>query len=115
MDETLQRLLQQAAQAIEGSRFREALDFLERTGVESLTSTGFWFLRGYAFRGLGDFESAADSFDAMTSPRPYRSPRSEEEAREELTRCSGTQFDPACVEAFFDALDQPAALKEAVG
>ena len=45
--------------------------------------------------------SIADSFDAMTSARPYRrSPRSEKDALEELVRCSGTQFDPRLVEIF---------------
>ncbi len=42
----------------------------------------------------------ADSFDAMTSLRPYRAPMSYKEAVEELKRCSGTQFDPVLVEAF---------------
>jgi HD-GYP domain-containing protein (c-di-GMP phosphodiesterase class II) len=42
----------------------------------------------------------ADAFDAITSDRPYRQARSVEEALAELRRCSGTQFDPACVEAF---------------
>ena len=42
----------------------------------------------------------ADSFDAMTSARPYRSPRSEDEALKEIMRCSGTQFDPRLVEIF---------------
>ena len=36
----------------------------------------------------------------MTSDRPYRRGVSYEEARAEISRCSGTQFDPACVEAF---------------
>ncbi|MDA8387431.1 MAG: HD domain-containing protein [Nitrospiraceae bacterium] len=44
--------------------------------------------------------SIADSFDAMTSTRPYRNPRSEDEALEEIVRCSGTQFDPRFVEIF---------------
>ncbi|MEJ2740153.1 MAG: diguanylate cyclase, partial [Dehalococcoidia bacterium] len=42
----------------------------------------------------------ADSFDAMTSLRPYRAPLSYKDAIEELKRCSGTQFDPELVEAF---------------
>ena len=42
---------------------------------------------------------ACDSFDAMTSERPYRTPMTAEEAMAELRRCSGTQFDPRVVEA----------------
>ena len=42
----------------------------------------------------------ADSFDAMTSTRPYRAPKSPADALEELERCAGTQFDPELVEAF---------------
>lgn len=42
----------------------------------------------------------ADSFDAMISDRPYRKGMSIAEARAEVRRCSGTQFDPICVAAF---------------
>jgi putative two-component system response regulator len=42
----------------------------------------------------------ADSFDAMTSDRPYRSAMPAAKAIEEVKRCSGTQFDPVVVEAF---------------
>jgi diguanylate cyclase (GGDEF)-like protein len=42
----------------------------------------------------------ADSFDAMTSLRPYRDPLSYKEAIEELKSCAGTQFDAKLVEAF---------------
>jgi response regulator RpfG family c-di-GMP phosphodiesterase len=41
-----------------------------------------------------------DTLDAITSDRPYRKARPLEVARAEIERCSGTQFDPACVEAF---------------
>jgi putative nucleotidyltransferase with HDIG domain len=44
--------------------------------------------------------SVADAFDAITSARSYRPARSTDEALEELMKCSGTQFDPAVVEAF---------------
>ncbi|HEY2066629.1 MAG TPA: HD-GYP domain-containing protein [Gemmatimonadaceae bacterium] len=36
----------------------------------------------------------ADTFDAMTTKRPYRGPLGELEVREELLRCRGRQFDP---------------------
>jgi HD-GYP domain-containing protein (c-di-GMP phosphodiesterase class II) len=42
----------------------------------------------------------ADSYDAMTSARPYRIARTQAEAILELRRCSGTEFDPKIVEAF---------------
>jgi len=42
----------------------------------------------------------ADTLDAITSDRPYRKARSFDAAREEILRCSGTQFDPAVVEVF---------------
>ena len=48
----------------------------------------------------------ADTFDAMTSDRPYRKALTVEAAREEIIRCSGTQFDPRCVQAFLLAWDK---------
>lgn len=44
--------------------------------------------------------SVADTFDALTSDRPYRPKNSKEDAIKEIVRCSGTQFDPAVVEVF---------------
>lgn len=45
--------------------------------------------------------SVADSFDAMTTNRPYRKGLSLDEAFEELRKYSGSQFDPHIVDAFF--------------
>ena len=44
--------------------------------------------------------AVADTLDAITSDRPYRKARSFDAAREEILRCSGSQFDPAVVEIF---------------
>lgn len=44
--------------------------------------------------------AVADTLDAITSDRPYRRARSFDVAREEILRCSGTQFDPSVVEVF---------------
>jgi response regulator RpfG family c-di-GMP phosphodiesterase len=44
--------------------------------------------------------AVADTLDAMTSDRPYRRALSYQEAREEISRESGRQFDPAVVQAF---------------
>lgn len=56
----------------------------------------------------------ADAFDAMTSARPYHEARSEEEAREELRRCAGSQFDPQVVERLIEILDENAARRERI-
>lgn len=42
----------------------------------------------------------ADSYDAMTSDRPYRKALTHDEAVIEIRKHGGTQFDPALVEAF---------------
>ena len=44
--------------------------------------------------------AVVDAYDAITSKRCYRSARESDVALEELRRYSGTQFDPAVVEAF---------------
>jgi putative nucleotidyltransferase with HDIG domain len=44
--------------------------------------------------------AVADALDAMISDRPYRKALSITYAREEIQRCTGTQFDPQVVEVF---------------
>jgi putative nucleotidyltransferase with HDIG domain len=44
--------------------------------------------------------AVADTLDAITSDRPYRKASSFDAARQEILRCSGTQFDPSVVEVF---------------
>jgi len=44
--------------------------------------------------------AVADAYEAMVSRRPYRKKLSKEEARKELKRCSGAQFDPTVVNVF---------------
>jgi putative nucleotidyltransferase with HDIG domain len=44
--------------------------------------------------------AVADAFQAMVEDRPYRARRSPLDAIQEVLRSAGTQFDPACVQAF---------------
>ena len=44
--------------------------------------------------------AVADTLDAITSDRPYRAAQSIRAAREEITRCSASQFDPDVVRTF---------------
>jgi putative nucleotidyltransferase with HDIG domain len=53
----------------------------------------------------------ADTFDAMTSTRPYRLALSKEVALKELLSCSGTQFDSKMVEAFIKAVSKERGLE----
>ncbi len=48
----------------------------------------------------------ADSYDAMTSKRSYSKPRTQEAVREEIVRCSGTQFDPDIAKYLLDMIDE---------
>ena len=50
--------------------------------------------------------SVADTFDAVTSERPYRPAMTAAEAKAEIRRVSGSQLDPRCVEALLSVLDR---------
>jgi len=54
---------------------------------------------------LAKIISIADSYDSMTSDRPYRPAPPREYAISELKKCSGTQFEPQAVEAFLSVLN----------
>jgi diguanylate cyclase (GGDEF)-like protein/putative nucleotidyltransferase with HDIG domain len=53
----------------------------------------------------GRILAVADAYEAMTADRPYRKALSESDARAELRRGAGTQFDPEVVGAFERVLD----------
>ncbi len=50
----------------------------------------------------------ADTFDAMTSTRPYRKGLDYSVAYDELNQFSGSQFDPQCVKAFISGMAKEA-------
>ncbi len=61
-------------------------------------------LRGDAISIEAKILAVADSFDAMTTDRPYRKAMSHQQAKEELLRCQGTRYDHSIVEALIRAL-----------
>ncbi len=67
-------------------------------------------LRGEKIPMEARIVAVADTFDAITTRRPYRESRSPEEAVDELRRVAGTQLDPEAVEAFVEAFPNPGTL-----
>ncbi len=72
-----------------------------------------WDGKGYpdglekeAISYLARIVSVVDSFDAMTSDRVYRKALTWDEAKAELRRCAGTQFDPKVTAEFLRMLDE---------
>ena len=57
-------------------------------------------LRGTDISLAARIVAVADTFDVMTSVRSYKKPGTAAEARAELARCAGTQFDANVVRAF---------------
>jgi len=55
---------------------------------------------------LARIAAVADTYDAMTSTRPYRTALSHEVAISEIKRCAGTQFDPKLAELFVKLSDK---------
>ena len=61
-------------------------------------------LKGEEIPIEGRIVCVADSFDSMTSDRPYRKAHNMKDAVVELIKCSGTYFDPNIVEVFIAML-----------
>jgi len=60
-------------------------------------------LKGEEMPIIARIVAVADTYDAMTTDRPYRRALTKETAIGELKRCSGIQFDREVVEAFIKA------------
>lgn len=63
-------------------------------------------LRGEGIPLAARIVAVADSFDAMTSERPYRSPLDLDDVVAQLEAGAGSQFDPRCVAAFMTVLQR---------
>jgi putative two-component system response regulator len=82
-----------------------------RSHHERLDGKGFPDgLRGEKIPIEARIVAVADSFDAMTTRRPYRESRPADAAVSELRRVAGTQLDPHAVEAFVEAFPEPGDL-----
>src|SRR5437763_12151888 len=106
----LERAIVEAHPAI-GSQIAEHVPGLDAVAPAIRHHHERWDGEGYP-DGLGGEEipleariiAVADSFSAMTAERPYCRRKRLHEARAELERCAGTQFDPEVVSVFCDGL-----------
>jgi two-component system response regulator RpfG len=57
--------------------------------------------------------AVADVYDALVSPRPYKQAWEVKDAEDYLHKHAGTQFDPICIEAFFERLDNISSIHKA--
>ena len=62
-------------------------------------------LKGEEIPYFARIAAVADTFDAMTSVRPYRTALPLDVVKEEFKKCSGTQFDPQIASVFLDILE----------
>ncbi len=85
----------------------QRVDYLRPASIVVLQHQEKWDGTGYP-AGLkgeeigigGRVFHVVDTLDAITSDRPYRRARGFADARAEIIRCRGTQFDPRVVDAF---------------
>ena len=85
----------------------QRVDYLRPASAIVLQHQEKWDGTGYPCGLLSDeivigarIFHVVDTLDAITSDRPYRRSRPFDEARDEIRRCRGTQFDPRVVDAF---------------
>ncbi len=96
-----------------GERILEPLDFLSDVKTIIRHHHERWDGRGYpdGIAGLDigtltQIMAVADAYDAMTSERPYRHARTQNDALSELRRCRGSQFDPGIIDEFVAAMTE---------
>jgi putative nucleotidyltransferase with HDIG domain len=103
-----------------GARMIERIPYLARAVPVVLHHHERWDGTGYPKGLLGEaiplgarLLSVVDTYDAMTSNRPYRAAASPEDALNEIVHLVGVQFDPTMVEAFRRCWEQGALAKAA--
>ena len=96
-----------------GYRMLAKMPYLHAASLIVLQHQERWEGNGYPQGLKGDqiclgarVFAVADTMDAICSDRPYRKGRPLQVAKEEIRRCSGTQFDPRVVEAFLGIPDE---------
>jgi diguanylate cyclase (GGDEF)-like protein/putative nucleotidyltransferase with HDIG domain len=101
----IQRHPELGARILEHANLRDVASWV-LSHHERLDGAGYPHnLGGDAIPLEGRILAVADAYEAMTADRPYRAALTDDEARVELRRGAGTQFDPYVVAAFERVLD----------
>jgi response regulator RpfG family c-di-GMP phosphodiesterase len=102
-----------------GAKILEGISFLKPATPyvlyhhERFDGKGYPYkLRGEEIPIQGRLMAVIDTFDAITSDRPYRESKGFELAIKEIKDCSGTQFDPKVAKIFVEAWEQGKIDKE---
>lgn len=107
---------------VKGARIMEHIDQLQliipgmRHHHERYNGKGYPDgLTGKSIPLMGRIIAVADTYDALTSARPYREASTPERACREIEKNMGTQFDPRVAEAFLRAFSRGKITLPAVG
>ncbi|KAA8752504.1 MULTISPECIES: bifunctional diguanylate cyclase/phosphohydrolase [Paenibacillus] len=97
---------------ITNDRFADLIPYIE-LHHERYDGKGYPYgLKGNEIPQLCRMLTVIDSFDAMTTERPYQETKNVEEAIRELRACSGSQFDPELAELFIRYIEKRTAQQQ---
>ncbi|NLM17366.1 MAG: HD domain-containing protein [Candidatus Riflebacteria bacterium] len=97
----------QGVAILENVQFLENVIPIVRSHHERYDGRGYPdSLKGDEIPFLARIVSIADTYDAMTTDRPYRKALSAQEAVKEIKRCAGTQFDPHIAKTFIELVEK---------
>ena len=98
------KILENAIATVEGENYLKEARNMAAYHHEHWDGTGYpTGLHGEVIPLSARVMAIADAFDEMTSPRPYKTAISAQEALEKIKEGAGKKFDPKCVEAFADS------------
>lgn len=94
------------SEMVKNTSFIHGVEDAVRYHHEHYDGTGYLGLSGEKIPLAARIIAVADAYEAMTSDRAYRKKMTEEEAKKELLRGRGSQFDPIFVDTFLELLNE---------